>query len=142
MKTNKQSGRKGGVALSSKAIKRPTRSKQVLSDKESLEDLVEFLEGLPALTFVLYSPGISSYGPTLISALDMMSNASNVTSYSGPLPESEFAAAKVEAARRYEEITESVWTRMMQLRDKGVSCVLYWHAFGDADQNCVPMQHR
>jgi len=105
--------------------------------KRLLKELIAFLKGLPAFTFVLYSRDISCYGPTLISALDMMSNGSRGTPYSGPLPESKFAAAKVEAARRYEEIAESVWARMFQLRDRGVSCVLYWHAFGDADQNCV-----
>lgn len=105
--------------------------------KRLLKDLIAFLKGLPAFTFVLYSRGISSYGPNLISALDMMSNGSlgTPTLYSGPLPESKFAAAKVEAARRYEEIAESVWARVMQLRHRGVSCVLYWHAFGDANQN-------
>ena len=103
-----------------------------------LKDLVAFLKGLPAFTFVLYSPGISSYGPTLISALDMMSNGSLCTPelYSGPHPESEFAAAKVEAARRYKEIEAFVWSRLMQLRNRNVSCVLYWHQFGDANQSC------
>ena len=44
--------------------------------KRLLKDLIAFLRGLPAVTFVLYSRGISSYGPNLTSAIHMMSQGS------------------------------------------------------------------
>ena len=47
MKTNKQSGRKGGVAPSSKAKKqKTTKVKQVLSDDEFVGSLGDFFHGL------------------------------------------------------------------------------------------------
>ena len=115
-----------------KAKKSKARSSKKVRER-LLKDLLAFLKGLPAFTFVLRAGGNSSFGPNLISAIDMMSNSSLSTPYSGPLPESDFATDRVEAARRYEEIIESVKARVEQLDNAGeVSYVLYWQAFGEA----------
>ena len=123
-----------------KAKKSKAKSSKKVGER-LLKDLLAFLKGLPAFTFVLRAGGNSSFGPNLISAIDMMLNAGLDTPYSGPLPESDFATDRVEAARRYEEIIESVKAQVKQLDDaEDVSFVLYWQAFGEAyshlDHSC------
>ena len=89
MKTNKQSGRKGGVAPSSKAKKqKTTKVKQVLSDDEFVGSLGDFFHGLPAFTFVADFPGregtYESLGPTLTSVFDLLIRVRQGSTYRGP----------------------------------------------------------
>jgi hypothetical protein len=101
--------------------------------EQLLKDLLTFMQDLPAFTFVLWSDAASGVGPNLISALAMVECSSRATLYEGPVPESGFPAAKIEAARRYQEIIDSVNERVEQIQDAGgVSFVLFWQPFGDS----------
>jgi hypothetical protein len=102
--------------------------------KRLLKDLIAYLKELPAFTFVLCGGTCSSVGPTLASAIEMVTTGGYCSHYYGPFPETAFAEAKTEAAHRYSEIVESVSSRVEQIQENvDVSFVLYWQAFGDAN---------
>ena len=141
MKTNKQSGRKGGVAPSSKAIKRPTRAKQVLSDEEFVEDLLDYFDGLSGFTFVANffdrNPGYRmNYGPTLASAIDLLIRGRHGMDYLGPFPDPEIPVVALPALanERCPEIVKAVEARVQELRRRGIKFGLCWAAYGESPE--------
>ena len=136
MKTNKQSGRKGGVALSSKAIKRPTRSKQVLSDKESPGRPGGILGGAASLDI---RPLLSRYfqlwaDSDFGSRHDVECEQCHILFWPAPRVGVRGSQGRGRSAVRRDHRVR------LGAHDatpgQGRFCVLYWHAFGDADEKC------
>ena len=142
MKAKKQSGRKGGVSPSSKAIKKKTtKSKKVLSDEEFLEDLLVYFASLPGFTFVANFPErdlgyAPSYGPTLASAIDLLIRGRHGMPYMGPFPDPQIPVVALPALanERCPEIVRAVKARIQKLRRRKIAFSLCWAAYGESPE--------
>ena len=100
--------------------------------KQSIEDIGEFFDGLPAFSFVfLSSEGTNGKGPTLISAVELVGCRSVDGSYDGPYPESMFQDDLRDAEKHCPELIQAVEARVEELRRRSdESFILLGHAQG------------
>jgi hypothetical protein len=95
-------------------------------------DLRDFLENLPAFSYVLLSgDGDCAVGPTLGSAVDLVWCALHDWTYEGPYTASQSKSVSAKAREQLPQIVEDVKTRVRQLRKAGIDFILCWQAFGE-----------
>lgn len=101
---------------------------------ECEDELVEFFERLPALSYLfLGSDRTLLMGPTLISAVDLVICAYTGSRYRGPYPEADFKEDIVGISRHCDEVVTAVEKRIMKLRQSGGYFILCWQAFGEEE---------
>ena len=107
------------------------KAKNPLHD-QTIEEIGESFDSVPALSFVFLASDTCMKGPSLISAVELVDAVAMGRNYGGPYPESLFQEALPKATQRRTEIIKAVEERVAELRRRSnESFILVWHAYGE-----------